>query len=74
MAPPSELAIATSSVNRLLKEEKSYRTELQNQQKRVDKLEAGGEEDEDEDVGNVDFRLKQEVSDNQPNLHSFRVR
>ncbi|KAL2045000.1 hypothetical protein N7G274_002775 [Stereocaulon virgatum] len=39
--PPSQLSIATSSINRLLKEESSYRTELAGQRKRLEKLEAG---------------------------------
>jgi tubulin-specific chaperone A len=62
MAPPSQLSIATSSINRLLKEESSYRTELAGQRKRLEKLEAdvdGGAEEEE--VGNREFELKQEV-------------
>lgn len=59
MPPPSQLAIATSSLNRLVKEESSYRTELASQQKRVEKLQAGG--GDDEDVGNLEFQLRQEV-------------
>ena len=59
MAPPSPLAIATSSVNRLLKEESSYRTELESQQKRLHSLEAQTGEDED---GNRGFQILQEVS------------
>ena len=55
MAPPSKLAIATSSVQRLLKEEVSYRKEQESQVARIQKLES--------EVGdeNKDFMLKQEV-------------
>lgn len=59
MAPPSQLAIATSSINRLLKEETSYRTELNNQQSRLEKLLAGN--GTNEDVENTEFQLRQEV-------------
>jgi len=58
--PPSQLAIATSSITRLLKDEDSYRTELASQQKRLERLEAGG--GDREDAGNVEFQLRQEVS------------
>ena len=57
---PSQLAITTSSINRLLKEESSYRTELSNQQKRLETLGRGVADEADE--GNSDFQLKQEVS------------
>lgn len=57
MAPPSQLAIATSAVNRLVKEEASYHKELEQQQARIAKLEQGGNDDE-----NADFVLKQEVT------------
>lgn len=56
MAPPSQLAIATSAVNRLVKEEASYHKELEQQQARIAKLEQGGNDDE-----NADFIFKQEV-------------
>lgn len=59
MAPPSQLNIATSSINRLLKEESSYRTELSNQEKRVEKLKGGG--GDSEEAGNREFQLRQEV-------------
>ncbi|MCJ1482271.1 hypothetical protein MMC06_002434 [Schaereria dolodes] len=56
MAPPSQLSIATSSLLRLVKEEASYHKELVQQQSRIQKLQkGGGEEDE-----NAHFRLKQE--------------
>ena len=61
MPPPSPLSITTSSINRLLKEESSYRTELAAQQKRIQQLEKeDGAEDAEE--GNRDFSLRQEVS------------
>lgn len=59
MPAPSPLAIATSSVQRLVKEEASYHKELSQQEARLAKLQAneGGEE-------NAEFQLKQEVSYN----------
>ncbi|CAF9926101.1 MAG: hypothetical protein ALECFALPRED_003361 [Alectoria fallacina] len=66
MAPPTPLSVATNSINRLLKEESSYRTELATQQRRVEKLQAGGggesDDDDDDGVGNMEFRLRQEAS------------
>jgi hypothetical protein len=62
MPAPSNLAIATKSVQRLLKEESYYRTELVKQQARVQQL------DEEAKVGgpdldpNAEYVLKQEVS------------
>lgn len=56
MAPPSQLAIATSAVNRLVKEEASYHKELEQQQARIAKLEQGGGDE------NAEWTLKQEVS------------
>ncbi|KAF2773628.1 putative tubulin-specific chaperone Rbl2 [Teratosphaeria nubilosa] len=55
MAPPSQLAIATSSLNRLVKEEASYHKEAEQQQARIAKLEQGDQSDE-----NAEFTLKQE--------------
>jgi tubulin-specific chaperone A len=57
MAPPSPLAIATSSVQRLVKEEASYHKELKNQEARLEKLVNSTEADE-----NAEYQLKQEVS------------
>jgi tubulin-specific chaperone A len=57
MAPPSQLAIATSSVQRLVKEEASYHKELTQQQARLEKLLASTGEEE-----NAEYQLKQEVS------------
>jgi tubulin-specific chaperone A len=55
---PSQLQIATSALQRLVKEEASYQTELEQQKARIAKLEAGEGGDDD----NKDFNLKQEVS------------
>ncbi|KAL8642278.1 MAG: hypothetical protein Q9228_001016 [Teloschistes exilis] len=56
MPAPTPLAIATSSVQRLLKEESTYRTELESQERRLRNLQA---ETEDED-GNRGFLIGQE--------------
>lgn len=61
MPPPSPLAIATSSLQRLVKEEASYYKELEKQEERLKKIEASTEEDE-----NREYTLKQEVSPLQP--------
>lgn len=58
MPPTAPLAIATSSVQRLVKEEASYHRELEEQKKRVAKLESETGADDD---GNREFLLKQEV-------------
>ncbi|PMD32788.1 tubulin binding cofactor A [Hyaloscypha variabilis F] len=55
MAPPSALAIATGSVQRLVKEETSYHKELKNQETRLEKLVSSTEENE-----NKEYQLKQE--------------
>ncbi|KAI1813123.1 putative tubulin-specific chaperone Rbl2 [Poronia punctata] len=61
MPAPSPLAIATQSVNRLVKEETYYRKELSQQTERVKKLQekptGTGSESTD---GNEEFMLKQE--------------
>jgi hypothetical protein len=57
MPPPSPLAIATSSLQRLVKEEASYYKELEKQEARLKKIEESTEEDE-----NREYTLKQEVS------------
>ncbi|CBY02002.1 hypothetical protein IAQ61_006592 [Plenodomus lingam] len=54
MAPPSRLAIATSVVNRLVKEEASYHKELAQQETRIQKHETS-EGDE-----NAEYTLRQE--------------
>uniref|UniRef100_A0A093V4G2 Tubulin-specific chaperone A n=1 Tax=Talaromyces marneffei PM1 TaxID=1077442 RepID=A0A093V4G2_TALMA len=58
MPPASPLAIATSAVQRLVKEEASYHRELEQQTKRLQKLESEGPGDNDE--GNHAFLIKQE--------------
>lgn len=57
--PPTPLAIATASVNRLLKEESTYRTELASQEQRIGKMKAArGDGAEGE---NAKWELRQEV-------------
>ncbi len=55
MPPPSQIAIATSVLNRLVKEERSYHKEAEHQQASIAKLEQGGGDE------NADFTLRQEV-------------
>ncbi|KAF1979648.1 tubulin binding cofactor A [Bimuria novae-zelandiae CBS 107.79] len=54
MPPPSKLAVATSSLVRLVKEEASYYKEMEQQQTRIKKLEAGSEDE------NAEYMLRQE--------------
>jgi len=54
MAPPSKLAIATSSLQRLIKEEGSYHKEQAAQEARILQLQ------EDKSDENAEFILKQE--------------
>lgn len=63
MPPPSPLAIATSSLQRLVKEEKTYHAELRQQETRIQRLEEAGTVDEEpeEEKGNREFQLRQEV-------------
>jgi hypothetical protein len=56
MPPPSQLSIATSSVQRLVKEEASYHKELEKQRARLKNLEDNPDGDE-----NAEFQLRQEV-------------
>ena len=56
MAPPTPLAIATSSLQRLVKEEASYHKELEQQEARLKKVQS---EPDDE---NADFLVKQQVA------------
>ncbi|KAJ9653880.1 tubulin folding cofactor A [Neophaeococcomyces mojaviensis] len=53
---PSQLQIATSVLQRLVKEEASYHKELESQQKRIADL----EKSTDDEDGNREFKLKQE--------------
>src|ERR1700733_10569961 len=55
MAPPSKLAVASSVVQRLVKEEASYHKEQVRQEERIKKLE------EDQSEENAEYMLKQEV-------------
>ncbi|KAL8651622.1 MAG: hypothetical protein Q9226_004623 [Calogaya cf. arnoldii] len=57
MSRPSPLAISVSSIRRLLKEETTYRTELVNQESRLQRLESEGGEDDD---GNREWSVRQE--------------
>jgi tubulin-specific chaperone A len=55
---PSQIQIATSSLQRLIKEEASYYKEHEQQEARIAKL----EKDTSNEDGNREFILKQEVS------------
>ncbi|CAL3973287.1 unnamed protein product [Diplocarpon coronariae] len=55
MAPPTPLAIATSALQRLIKEEVSYENELKGQETRLESILATKDEDE-----NREYKLKQE--------------
>jgi tubulin-specific chaperone A len=61
MAPPTPLTIATSSVQRLVTEEASYHRELQQQEERIKRLEAEQIAAGEDDDGNREYTLKQEV-------------
>ena len=56
MPSPSQLSIATSAVNRLLKEEVTYRKELAGQEQRLKQMQDTKDDDE-----NREFSLEQEV-------------
>lgn len=60
MAPPSQLQIALSALQRLVKEEASYYKEMDQQKSRIAKLEAKQGDKADGD-GNEEYQLKQEV-------------
>lgn len=59
MPTPSSLAIATSSINRLVKEKEMYKKELVVQQARIERQEARLREAADDE--NAEFQLNQEV-------------
>lgn len=61
MAPPTPLAVATSSVQRLVKEEAYYHKDLASQQARIAKLETDIAEKSADLDENADYVLKQEV-------------
>lgn len=54
----SPLAIATASLRRLVEEEKSYREELEQEQKALEAFEKSQEDDEE---GNREYMIKQRV-------------
>ncbi|KAI9824890.1 MAG: hypothetical protein M1832_001495 [Thelocarpon impressellum] len=63
MAPPTPLAIQTAAITRLLKEERSYHTELAQQQRRLATLVAAtaqGAAATDDAEGNAEFGIAQE--------------
>ncbi|KEQ73240.1 putative tubulin-specific chaperone Rbl2 [Aureobasidium namibiae CBS 147.97] len=68
MAPPSQLAIATSAVNRLVKEEASYHKELEQQQARIEKLKQASSDEE-----NAEWNLKQEVRGSNQSLSGQNI-
>lgn len=63
--PPTQLAIATSVVNRLVKEEKSYHEEYKQQEARIAKMEQSNSTEE-----NAEYELKQEVMTSTPIVRS----
>ena len=65
MAPPSRLAIATSSLQRLVKEESSYHKELEQQQARLEKLE------KDKDDENAEYLVTQQVRAAETSVGAF---
>lgn len=69
MPPPSQLAIATSSLNRLVKEESSYHREHEQQSARIAKLESDLQSGQGNEDGNAEFALRQEVRSNNLALH-----
>lgn len=68
MPAPSQLSIATSALNRLVKEEASYHKEKTIQEVRIAKLEAEQSNDE-----NAEYTLRQEVSESSQHAeyHSY---
>ncbi|KAM0424675.1 hypothetical protein ACHAPT_009983 [Fusarium lateritium] len=60
MAPPTPLAIATSSVNRLLKEEASYHKEVEQEEASIKALAEKIQSGEGDEDGNGAFMLKQQ--------------
>ncbi|KAL1878642.1 tubulin folding cofactor A [Diaporthe australafricana] len=60
MAPPSPLAVATSSVQRLVKEEAYYHKDLTSQQARIANLEKDINEKSSDLDENAEYVLKQE--------------
>ncbi|KAL1839155.1 hypothetical protein VTJ49DRAFT_1811 [Mycothermus thermophilus] len=60
MAPPTQLAIATQAVNRLVKEESYYHKEQASQEKRIQKLEEDIKNNSPDLDSNAEYILKQE--------------
>jgi len=60
MPPPSPLAIATSSVRRLLKEDASYHKELAGQEAKIKTLKEAIQSGQADEDGNGEWTLKQE--------------
>ncbi|RTE74112.1 hypothetical protein BHE90_011473 [Fusarium euwallaceae] len=60
MAPPTPLAIATSSVNRLLKEEASYHKEVEQEEASIKALKEKIESGQGDEDGNGTYMLKQQ--------------
>ena len=63
MPAPSQLSIATQSVQRLVKEETYYHKELASQKARIEKLEVDIKDGSNERDDNAEFVLRQEVRD-----------
>ena len=61
MAPPTPLAITTSSVRRLVKEEASYHTELAQQEGRLQRTEAQASSNTSGGDENLEYQIRQEV-------------
>ncbi|KAK3180217.1 tubulin folding cofactor A [Lecanicillium sp. MT-2017a] len=61
MPPPSPLAIATGSVQRLVKEEASYHKELVDQEKELQAAEEKIKAGQDDEDGNASFMVKQQT-------------
>lgn len=61
MPAPSQLTIATQSVQRLVKEESYYHKELAGQQVRIEKLDKDIKSGSDQLDENAEYVLKQEV-------------
>lgn len=69
MPPASTLSQATSSVTRLLKDLDSYDKELADQKTSLEKLQADtstGAEGDDDEAGNREYLVKQQVGDTRP--------
>jgi len=61
--PPTPLTVQTSAITRLLKEQDSYKTELAAQEMRLQGMmrDGDGEEDEEGEEGNREWKVGQEV-------------